>query len=56
MASNEGSGLQSSAGLLRYFEDEDAAAPKMSPRGLVVGAALLGLVVLTLNAYYGAWP
>ncbi|MBS1263608.1 MAG: hypothetical protein MAG715_00791 [Methanonatronarchaeales archaeon] len=56
MASREGSGLQSSAGLLRYFEDEDSQAPRMSPRGLVVGAAVLGLVVLSLNAYYGAWP
>lgn len=56
MAKSQGSGLQSSAGLLRYFEDEDSKAPKISPKGLIIGSAVLGLVVLTLNAYYGAWP
>lgn len=56
MAKDQGSGLQSSAGLLRYFEDEESKAPKISPKGLIVGASVLGLVLLGLNAYYGAWP
>lgn len=56
MAKDQGSGLQSSAGLLRYFEDEESRAPKISPKGLIIGAGVLGLVLLSLNAYYGAWP
>jgi len=55
MASRD-SGLQSSAGLLRYFEDEDSKAPRISPKGLMIGAAVMGAIVLALNAYYGAWP
>lgn len=56
MAKRDSGGLQSSAGLLRYFEDEDSKAPRISPKGLMIGSLVLGLVVLSLNAYYGAWP
>ncbi|MDD1740679.1 MAG: preprotein translocase subunit Sec61beta, partial [Methanothrix sp.] len=45
---NEGSGLQSSAGLMRYFEADDTAI-KLDPK-LVLGACVgAGLVIMGLN-------
>ena len=52
---NEGSGLQSSAGLLRYFEADDDSI-KFSPKmvlGVCIGA---GAVVMGLNIAFGLWP
>ncbi len=52
---NEGSGLQSSAGLMRYFEADDTSI-KIDPK-MVVGACLgAGALVLALNIAYGLWP
>jgi len=48
---NEGSGLQSSAGLMRYFEADDTAI-KLSPK-LVLGACIgAGVVVLGLDIVF----
>jgi preprotein translocase subunit Sec61beta len=52
---DEGSGLMSSAGLMRYFEADDTAI-KLDPK-MVVGACIAsGAVVLMLNIAYGLWP
>jgi preprotein translocase subunit Sec61beta len=52
---NEGSGLQSSAGLMRYFEADDTAI-KLDPK-MVVGACIgAGVVVMGLNIALGLWP
>jgi preprotein translocase subunit Sec61beta len=51
----EGSGLMSSAGLMRYFEADDAAI-KLDPK-LVVGACIAsGLGIMVLNVAFGLWP
>jgi len=51
----EGSGLQSSAGLMRYFEADDASI-KLSPK-IVIGACIgTGVVVMALNIAFGLWP
>ena len=51
----EGSGLQSSAGLMRYFEADDTAI-KLDPK-LVIGACIgAGLVIMGLNIAFGFWP
>jgi preprotein translocase subunit Sec61beta len=52
---NEGSGLQSSAGLMRYFEADDTAI-KLNPK-MVLGACIgSGAVVMGLNIAFGLWP
>jgi preprotein translocase subunit Sec61beta len=52
---DEGSGLQSSAGLMRYFEADDTAI-KLNPK-MVLGACIAsGAIVLVLNIAFGLWP
>ena len=49
---NEGSGLQSSAGLMRYFEADDTSI-KLNPK-MVLGACIgAGAVVLILDIAFG---
>ena len=51
MAKREtGSGLMSSAGLMRYFEAEESAI-KIDPKTVVIASCLIGLVVFLLNAF-----
>jgi preprotein translocase subunit Sec61beta len=52
---NEGSGLMSSAGLMRYFEADDTAI-KLDPK-MVIGACVAsGVVIMALNIAFGLWP
>jgi len=51
----EGSGLMSSAGLMRYYDSEETAV-LIEPKTVVIVAVLSGLAVLVLNASYGIWP
>ncbi len=52
---NEGSGLQSSAGLMRYFEADDTSI-KLDPK-MVIGACIgAGAAVMALNIAFGLWP
>jgi preprotein translocase subunit Sec61beta len=44
-----GSGLMSSAGLVRYFDAEDRNAIRIDPRSVVAGGALFGILVQLLN-------
>jgi preprotein translocase subunit Sec61beta len=57
MAKNksEGSGLQSSAGLMRYFEADDTAI-KLNPKMVLAACIGSGAVVLGLNIAFGLWP
>ena len=50
---NEGSGLQSSAGLMRYFEADDTAI-KLNPK-MVLGACI-GAGVSSNGTEYRLWP
>lgn len=50
-----GSGLMSSAGLMRYY-DADKKAIHVQPKGVVAFGVVVGVVVLALNAAYGLWP
>jgi preprotein translocase subunit Sec61beta len=43
-----GSGLMSSAGLMRYFEAEESAI-KLDPKTVVIASVALGVVVFVLN-------
>ena len=55
MAKRTGSGLQSSAGLMRYYE-ADKNAIQVQPKTVLIGGALVGLAVLFLSAANGFWP
>ena len=50
MSSNDGSGLMSSAGLVRYFDAEDRNAIRIDPKTVVAFGAMVGILVLMLNA------
>ncbi|AEH61543.1 preprotein translocase subunit SecG [Methanosalsum zhilinae DSM 4017] len=52
---SEGSGLMSSAGLMRYYE-ADKKAPHINPKTVIVVGLLCGVAILFLNASYGMWP
>jgi preprotein translocase subunit Sec61beta len=49
MSSDDGSGLMSSAGLVRYFDAEDSNAINIDPKTIVAFGALFGVLVLVLN-------
>jgi preprotein translocase subunit Sec61beta len=55
MAKRTGSGLQSSAGLMSYYE-ADKNAIQIQPKTVLVAGALVGLAVLFLSAANGFWP
>jgi preprotein translocase subunit Sec61beta len=57
MAKNksEGSGLQSSAGLMRYFEADDNSI-KLNPKMVLAACIGAGAVVLGLDIAVGLWP
>ncbi len=51
----EGSGLMSSAGLMRYYDSEETSW-QITPKTVVIVALATGLAVLALNATFGIWP
>ncbi len=51
----EGSGLMSSAGLMRYYDAEETAI-LIDPKTVFSISIVIGIAVLVLNAYYGIWP
>ncbi|AKB26654.1 preprotein translocase subunit SecG [Methanosarcina sp. MTP4] len=55
MAKKSGSGLQSSAGLMRYYE-ADKNAIQVQPKTVLIAGAIVGLAVLFLSAANGFWP
>jgi preprotein translocase subunit Sec61beta len=51
----EGSGLMSSAGLMRYYDAEETAI-LIDPKTVFSVAIVIGILILGLNAYYNIWP
>ncbi|SEO04037.1 Preprotein translocase subunit Sec61beta [Halorientalis persicus] len=49
MSSNDGGGLMSSAGLVRYFDAEDNNAIRIDPKTVVAFGAFFGVLVQILN-------
>ena len=47
--------LMSSAGIIRYFEEERTQV-RINPKGVVVFGLTTGLLIMILNVYYGLWP
>ncbi len=52
---SDGSGLMSSAGLMRYFEADDTAI-KLDPKTVITFGAATGAGVLSMSVYFGLWP
>ncbi|HEY3360951.1 MAG TPA: preprotein translocase subunit Sec61beta [Methanosarcina sp.] len=55
MAKKSGSGLQSSAGLMRYYE-ADKNAVQIQPKIVLIVGAIVGIIILFLSAVNGFWP
>jgi len=55
MAKKSGSGLQSSAGLMRYYE-ADKNAVHVQPKTVMIVGAIVGIVVLFLSVVNHTWP
>ncbi|MEM0202880.1 MAG: preprotein translocase subunit Sec61beta [Archaeoglobaceae archaeon] len=47
--------LMSSAGIMRYFEEEKTKI-KINPKTVLLSGIVTGVVVIILNAFYGLWP
>ncbi len=47
--------LMSSAGIMRYFEEEKTQI-KVSPKTVIAVGFIIGILAIILNAYYGLWP
>ena len=47
--------LMSSAGIMRYFEEEKTQI-KISPKTVLAFGFIIGILAIILNAYYGLWP
>lgn len=47
--------LMSSAGIMRYFEEEKTKVC-LSPKTVVATGLIVGILLIVLNAFYGAWP
>ncbi|MBC7109918.1 MAG: preprotein translocase subunit Sec61beta [Archaeoglobi archaeon] len=48
-------GLISSAGLMRYYNIRDSNI-EISPKTVILGSLILGILVIILNLVYGLWP
>jgi len=55
MPKQKGSGLQSSAGLMRYF-DADKKAITFKPIYVLILGAFVAFFVLVVSYFYGSWP
>ncbi len=50
-----GSGLMSSAGLMRYYEADETAL-RIDPKTVIIIGVLTGIAILFFNYQYGLWP
>lgn len=55
MVKQKGNGLQSSAGLMRYF-DADKKAITFKPIYVLIAGIIIGLAILLISYFYGTWP
>jgi len=47
--------LMSSAGIMRYFEEEKTQI-KLNPKSVLAFGFVIGALVIVMNAFYGLWP
>jgi Preprotein translocase subunit Sec61beta len=53
MAEKRGSGFQSAAGLIRYFEEEEDLGPILDPKLVLYVAIIFGVTIELLKVF---WP
>ena len=49
---NKGPGIQSAAGLIRYFDAEEDSAFKLAPSAVLIFSALVGIGVVCLKVFW----
>ena len=49
---NKGPGIQSAAGLIRYFDAEEDTNIKIAPTAVVIFSVLVGLGVIALKLFW----
>lgn len=52
---SSGSGLMSSAGLMRYYE-ADKRAIQVNPKTVMIFGVVIGLIIIIVSANFGMWP
>jgi len=50
-----GSGLMSSAGLMRYYEADESAI-RIDPKTVVIIGIVAGILAIVLGFQFGTWP
>jgi len=55
MAKQKGNGLQSSAGLMRYY-DADKKSIAIKPLYVLIAGVAIALLVILISYFYGTWP
>jgi preprotein translocase subunit Sec61beta len=53
LADKKGSGFQSAAGLIRYFEEEEDLGPIFDPKLVIYIAVIFGVAIELLKVF---WP
>lgn len=51
MAKNEGPGIQSAAGLIRYFDAEEKSSVKIPPMAVMIFGIVTGLAIILLRVF-----
>ena len=49
---NKGPGIQSAAGLIRYYDDEEESSFKMAPSVVLIVAAIVGIGVVCMKVFW----
>jgi drug/metabolite transporter (DMT)-like permease/preprotein translocase subunit Sec61beta len=49
---NKGPGIQSAAGLIRYYDDEEESSFKLAPSVVLVFAAIVGIAVVCMKVFW----
>lgn len=49
---SQGPGIQSAAGLIRYFDAEEKSAFKIAPAAVLVLAAVVGVLVIVARVFW----
>ena len=53
---NKGPGIQSAAGLIRYYDSEEETSFKVSPTAVLVFGLLIGVIVVAMKVFWTYSP
>ena len=48
----KGPGIQSAAGLMRYFDEEEDSAIKIPPTAILVASAIIAVIAIAIHKIY----